>query len=317
MTLQSGIIGVQGIGVHIPPGRASNSDRLTDFGIEAAFLDNKIGVQKRAIMGDEETAVGMCLKAAADLVERGGPSLDSVECVVVVTQNPGIQIPHLSAQLHGTLGLRSECACFDVSLGCSGYVYGLAAIQAFMQQNGLRHGLLFTADPYSSIIDLADKNTALLFGDAATCTWIGPDPVFTTGKFTFGTMGVEHAALTCARNGRLFMNGRAIFNFAAKQVPSDITRLLSMNGAAIGDIDEFIFHQGSKYIVDTLAKLLQLDRTRVAFDMTDYGNTVSSSIPLILAKSMTRPENRRLVLSGFGAGLSWASALLTRPNVCS
>ncbi|MES2568557.1 MAG: ketoacyl-ACP synthase III, partial [Verrucomicrobiota bacterium] len=144
----------------------------------------------------------------AALQERGAPAMEEVDCMVVITQNPGVQIPHLSARLHGLLGLRESCACFDISLGCSGYVYGLAAVQAFMLTHGLRHGLLLTADPYSPIINAADKNTALLFGDAATCTWIGPEPLLTSGRFTFGTMGIDHAELTCPPGGHLSMNGR-------------------------------------------------------------------------------------------------------------
>jgi 3-oxoacyl-[acyl-carrier-protein] synthase-3 len=108
------------------------------------------------------------------------------------------------------------------------------------------------------------------------------------------------------------MNGRAVFNFAAKTIPADIRKLLELNAVALGDVDRFIFHQGSRYIVDTLRKLLQIDPARVALDIADYGNTVSSSIPLILAQELARPQTVRLVISGFGAGLSWSSALLTR-----
>ncbi len=114
------------------------------------------------------------------------------------------------------------------------------------------------------------------------------------------------------------MNGRAIFNFAARYVPADIRKLLADNAVPLAEVDRFIFHQGSKYIVDTLTRLLALDPARVAFDILGYGNTISSSIPLILAQELDRVESRRVVLSGFGAGLSWASALLTRtsPTAC-
>jgi 3-oxoacyl-[acyl-carrier-protein] synthase III len=177
---------------------------------------------------------------------------------------------------------------------------------------GLKQGLLFTADPYSPIIDESDKNTSLLFGDAATVTWIGPDPNLVAGRFTFGTIGAEQGELTCLPGGKLYMNGRAVFNFAAHYVPADIRKLAAINGVELNEIDRFIFHQGSKYIVDTLTRLLQLAPNRVALDLREYGNTVSSSIPLILAREIEQPENRRLALCGFGAGLSWASTLLTR-----
>ena len=306
------MIGIRNIGTYIPAGRIENRTRLAEFEIDAAFLEGKIGVHNRAIKAPDETTAGLCVKAAQNLAERGGPAMESIECIVVVTQNPGTQIPHVAARLHGALGLPTRCASFDISLACSGYVTALSIVQAFMREHGLRNALLFTADPYSSIIDPADKNTALLFGDAATCTWLGENPVFTTGRFTFGTIGAESSELTSPAAGPLYMNGRAIFNFAAKQIPADIRRLLVENETLPGDVDRFIFHQGSKFIIDTLTKLLQLDPARVPLAIADCGNTVSSSIPLILAGEITNPDARRIVLCGFGAGLSWSSTLLTR-----
>ncbi len=307
-------IGIKGIGCYIPEARANNAERLSDFEIEESFLIDKLGVRQRAIKAPGEDTLALCLNAFENLQSHAPLAIDQIDCLVVVTQNPGIRIPHVSARLHGALGVGETCACFDISLGCSGYVYSLSAIESFMSANDLRNGLLFTADPYSPIIDAADKNTALLFGDAATCTHLGSDPVFETGKFTFGTIGTESAELTCPGSGSLSMNGRAVFNFAAKTIPGDIRNLLERNQTDLAAIDRFIFHQGSKYIVDTLTKLMRLDPSKVALDILDYGNTVSSSIPLILAQELERPHIRRVVLSGFGAGLSWASALLTRTD---
>lgn len=307
-------LGIKGIGTYIPAGRAANSERIADFEIDETFLEQKLGVVTRSIKAAAESTTDLCLQSFADLQSKGGPNLSEIDCVIVVTQNPEVRIPHVSAVIHGRLGLKESCACFDISLGCSGYVYGLATIQAFMQTHGYQTGLLFTADPYSPIIDSSDKNTSLLFGDAATVTWIGTDPLFTTGRFTFGTIGRDHAELTCGSNGQLFMNGRAVFNFAAHYVPADIRKLASLNEVALEDIDRFVFHQGSKYIIDTLTRLLRLPVNRVALDLREYGNTVSSSIPLILQRELSQSENQRIALCGFGAGLSWASTLLTRAN---
>ena len=111
---------------------------------------------------------------------------------------------------------------------------------------------LFTADPYSKIIDPDDKNTTLLFGDAAAVTLISEQPKFVSGKFTFGTMGTECEKLVC-NDGVLFMNGRAVFNFAAKVVPGDIRQVAAQNDLTLEDIDLFLLHQGSKIIVETIA----------------------------------------------------------------
>ena len=180
-----------------------------------------------------------------------------------------------------------------------------------MESNGFKSGLLFTADPYSKIVDPDDKNTAMLFGDAATVTLISDEPQFVAGKFSFGTSGKEGHALSC-KDGTLEMNGRAVFSFSARTVPLDVRKVVEGNDLNLNDIDKFVFHQGSKYIVDTISQRLGLPAEKVAFDMYEYGNTVSSSIPLILESEIMDANNNHIVISGFGVGLSWASTVLNR-----
>src|SRR3546814_2884839 len=116
-------------------------------------------------------------------------ALNEIQVLVVVTQNPDNNLPHVAAQVHGKAALPEQCAAFDVSLGCSGYVYGLSIITSFMAVNGFERGVLITADPYSKIVDKNDKNTRLLFGDAATATLISNEPLLVAGPFSFGTTG--------------------------------------------------------------------------------------------------------------------------------
>ncbi len=228
----------------------------------------------------------------------------------MVTQNPDFNIPHTSAIVHGKLDLPQECACFDISLGCSGYVYGLSNIISFMKNNDLKNGLLFTADPYSEIVDKEDKNTALLFGDGATVTYINDDAKFIPIDFSFGTNGSAYKELLC--EDKFYMNGRAVFSFTATTIPKHIKAILQKNELEDNNIDKYILHQGSKYIVDTIRKRLKVDESKVPFDMHEYGNTISSSIPIILEKEMCKDENKIMVLSGFGVGLSWGSAIIKR-----
>ncbi len=305
------MIGIKAIASYIPENRISNYDRKAEFEIDDSFICDKIGVQRRAVKGKDEATSDLCVKAFNNLSNKIVVNKSDISVLVVVTQNPDTNIPHTAAIVHGKLDLPVSCACFDISLGCSGYVYALSVIQSFMKDNDMKHGLLFTADPYSTIVDQNDKNTALLFGDAATVTLISDKPLYTAGKFTFGTIGEDYKELICI-DKRLYMNGRAIFNFCAKNVPEDIHALLKENNLELKDIDKFIFHQGSRYMIDAISKRLKLDAGKVPFDMLDYGNTVSSSIPIILEKEMTLNENRTIVLSGFGVGLSWASGIIKR-----
>ena len=234
-----------------------------------------------------------------------------IDVLIVVTQNPDTNIPHASAIVHGKLKLPERCACFDVSLGCSGFVYGLSIIQSFMRENHFQKGLLFTSDPYSKIVDKDDKNTSLIFGDASSVTLISDKPLYTLEGITFGTLGKDYRELTCINN-KLSMNGRAVFNFVMTYVPDDIRMLLDRKKIRLQDIDTFVFHQASKHLVDTLSARLNLDRKKVVFDVYEYGNTVSSTIPIILEKELTKAQNNFILISGFGVGLSWASGILKR-----
>ncbi len=305
------MIGIEEIGVYIPAKKISNYSRKEKFDITEEFIKDKIGVERVAIKNHLEESSDLCVKAFENLVKKTSLNPAEIQVAIVVTQNPDYNLPHTSAIVHGHLGLPSDCACFDISLGCSGFVYALSIIQSFMDANKFTKGILFTADPYSKIIDPDDKNTSLIFGDAACATLLTDKPVYSTMDFTFGTMGKLHKDLICADN-TLYMNGRAVYNFAARVITEDVMKILAKTKLGIDDIDRYLFHQGTKFIVDTLAKRLSLDPSKVVYDMYDYGNTVSSSIPILLEKELCQPQHKTILISGFGVGLSWSSAILQR-----
>ena len=306
-------LGIEEIASYIPSNRISNYSMKESFGIDDSFIENKLGVDQKALKEAEEDTSHLCVEAYVNLTKKKPIVRNDIEALVVVTQNPDMKIPHVSAIVHGKLDLSEACACFDISLGCTGFVHGLSIIHSFMQHNGFKKGLLFTADPYSKIIDKNDKNTFLLFGDAATVTLISDNPLFVTGKFSFGTIGKQFNELFC-HGEFLYMNGRSVFNFSAKYIPLDVSAVLKRNNMTLNDIDRFVFHQGSKFIVDAISKSLKLSKDKVPFDICSYGNTVSSSIPLILEKEMKKDNNINLLASGFGVGLSWASTILKRKD---
>jgi len=306
------MIGIQAIGTYIPAGRIDNRERATQFEVDESFLREKSGMLRLAIREPNEETSDLCRKAFVDLQRKVALRPEEVDCIVVCTQNPdGHGLPHTSAAVHAALGLPDACAAFDISLGCSGFVYGLSAIQCFMEGNGFRRGVLFTADPYSKIIDPQDKSTSLLFGDAAAATLISDTPIWRTGRFMFGSHGQDRDAIQVdPATGKLSLNGRAVFTFSATVVPNNIKTMLEANGLSIDDIDYFALHQGSRYIVDTIRKRLGIAEQKAPFVAADYGNTVCSSIPIIL--STAPAELRRIVIAGFGVGLSWASSVLYR-----
>lgn len=304
------MLGIESIAFYIPDMKKSNYDLKDQFEIDDDFIENKIGVKYHALKDKGFKSSDMCVKAFENMQRQSDVNIEEIECCIVVTQNPDFNIPHTSAIVHGKLGLPENCAAFDISLGCSGYVYGLSNIIAFMKSNGMKKGLLFTSDQYSDIVDENDKNTALLFGDAATVTLIGKDATFIPVDFSFGTNGKDFKELVC--EDKLYMNGRAVFSFTATTAPKHIQALLEKNDLTDENIEKYFLHQGSKYIVDTIRKRLKVNEEKVPFDMAEYGNTVSSSIPIMLANEMASLPKGNMVLSAFGVGLSWASAIIKK-----
>ncbi|WP_303722853.1 3-oxoacyl-ACP synthase III family protein [Malonomonas rubra] len=305
------MIGIEDIGYFIPDGRISNYERKEQFSIDDNFIENKIGIKRISQKSSSEETSDLCVKAFEALEARSKLNRVDIEALVVVTQNPDKNIPHTSAIVHDKLDLPSNCACYDISLGCSGFVYGLSVFEAFMSANGLKKGVLITADPYSKVVDPTDKNTALLFGDAAAATLVSDDPVFVSGATTFGTIGKDRGSLEVDGQGYLHMNGRAVFNFAAKTIPKDLCQMAEKNQVNLQEIDCFLLHQGSKIIVETIANKLGIEKTKVPYKIQETGNTIGSSIPLLLQDELNGPANL-IAISGFGVGLSWASSLLRR-----
>lgn len=310
------MIGISEIATYIPSGFESNLDKLEKFAINRDFIDEKIGVYRVSRKAPDEDTSDLCAASFAQLRRKCGIEPGDVDCIVVCTQNPdGRGLPHVSALLHGRLGLPRRCASFDVALGCSGYVYTLSIVKAFMEANGFRTGLLFTADPYSKIIDPDDKNTALLFGDGAAVTLMTHSrvglPLLTPTAFDVDSNGLLASAL-CNVDGRLRMNGRQVFTYSVTTVPESVRNLLDKAGLGTQAIDFFLFHQGSKYIVDAIGKRLELPADKIARNMTDHGNTVSSTIPILLEPLVHDARAQRIVASGFGVGLSTATCLLER-----
>lgn len=306
-------IGIKSIASYIPSGRINNIAQAAYFDRDEAFVHAKIGTATLSVKGANEETSDLAAQAVQNLLDKTPElRLEDIDALVVVTQNgDGEGLPHTSAIVQHKIGLRSDVACFDVSLGCSGFVYGLYVIKGFMETMGYRNGLLITADPYSKIMNRQDRVTTLLFGDAATATWIGEDPVWAMGPARFGTDGggAEHLVV---KDGHFHMNGRQVFNFASHKIVPHMESVLAEAGLSLDSVDAYCLHQGSGVIVDALAKKLGENGERVIKDLFGIGNTVSSTIPLLMERYAFNSDWKNLVMSGFGVGLSWGSAVLIR-----
>jgi len=324
--------GIKSIATYFPKNRVYNEELIKRFGLSTEFLMDKVGVLTRAVADKGETTSDMCF-AAAKLLFSKNPALNpsAVDLLVVCTQNPDYRLPHTSALLQDRLNLPNSVAAFDINLGCSGYIYCLAVCKSLIESLGFENVVLLTADPYSKILDPEDSSSAAVFGDAATATWLSNRADNAIGLFTFGTDGSRAGDLMIKGGGVKFpffgpgsnpsregledpflrMNGKRLFRFIKKTVPNDVKKCLEKNRIRIDEIDYFIFHQASKYAVDSLREDLNLEESKVVCDMLHSGNTISSSIPWVLQTVLEKEgPGKKIILSGFGVGLSWGSCLI-------
>lgn len=300
--------GIAAIGTYLPERRLDNVEAATRFGFANDFLHSKIGVLAPARKSPDQETSDLCVEAFKNLSRAERGDLQDLNLIVVVTQNPdGHGLPHTSAIVHRKLSLPKTCFAFDISLGCSGFVAALAIVKGYLTSTGGRRAILFTADPYSKVQDPEDKNTALIFSDGAAAVLIQESSRWLIGSaFDLGTDGQKSSALQVGSENRLSMNGRAVFDFCATNVPGSVNRVLQAADLSKEDVDAWVFHPGSKYIVDTIRQRLGIPA--IPFP-APYGNTVSSSIPMILSE-MDPARQRTVVMSGFGVGLSWATTVV-------
>lgn len=307
------MLGIESIGIYIPKNKINNLEQADRFETDRVFLEQKIGAIDLPRFDKEETITTACTAAFHHLVQKTNVKTSEIECVILCTQNPDHQgLPHNSAGIHAALNLPESCACFDIGLGCSGYVYGLSIIQSFMAANGMKKGILFTCDPYSRILNENDKNTSLLFGDAASATLISNTPNYQLVATKFSTRGKDANALI-KKNGHLEMDGRSVFNFALQDVPKQIQKILLETEIDANEVDLFLLHQGSKFMLENVIKRAGIPKEKAPIRLEKTGNTVSSSIPLLLEEDLTK-KPKTILMTGFGVGLSWATAIYKHVN---
>lgn len=306
------MIGIHAIGTYVPSIKLDNFQQGRRFGHDETFVKSKIGAERLPQIPQEMDTSDMAVRAVRSLANTHDLDLSLVEALVVVTQNgDGEGLPHTSAVVQHKLGLDSKVAAFDLSLGCSGYVYGLSVLRGLMEVQGMRNAILVTADPYSKIIERDDRVTSLLFGDAASATWLSNCGLWKFGRGLFETDG-GGATNLIVREGKLNMNGRQVFNFASKTVPRQIRECLNFYGFDENEIDAYCMHQGSKSIVEVVASRFPDVKDRFVCDIRNTGNTVSSSIPLLLPDIMSNEKINKILVSGFGVGLSYATNILIK-----
>jgi 3-oxoacyl-[acyl-carrier-protein] synthase III len=316
---------IAGVSTCVPARTVDNVDLGKDYGAdEVRKVVAMAGVQYRHVVDAGTTSADLCYEAAARLLAKLGWAPETVTGLIMVTQSPDYFLPSSACMIHKWLGLSDQCAAFDVGLGCSGYPYGLYLAATMLKAGGHGRILMLHGETPSLFPSADDHATTLLFGDAGSATALEASTrAEDHGIFALHTDGSGYDGLIMrgggfrdrnpanARDRHLFMDGGAIFNFTIKRVPALIRDTLAHAQIEVTDVDWYLFHQSNRFIMKHLAKKCGLPDGRVPFVLDRFGNSGGPSVALALTQGVTRGEPRslRVMMLGYGVGLSWGSAL--------
>ena len=322
------------ISYYLPDATLSNEDLVKNFPKwNAEKVAQKVGINVRHISDPDETAGDMAVKAAKILFEKDQVSPLNIDFILFCTQSPDFHLPSTACLIQDKLGVPCSAGALDFDLGCSGYEYGLAMAKGLILGDMAKNVLLLTAETYTKYIHPDDKGNRSIFGDAASASLISTSGFAEIGNFVFGTDGRGATNLMVKSGGArqkeklgdisiensgyikssdyLYMNGPEIFNFTLDVVPSLVKNVLEKNCIQQEDIDEYIFHQANKFMLDTIRKVASLPKDKFYVNLFQTGNTVSSTVPIALKNYVDGGGTaKRVMLAGFGVGYSWSGCVI-------
>jgi 3-oxoacyl-[acyl-carrier-protein] synthase III len=323
----NGAISITGIGAYAPDRVLTNDDLSQMMDTSDEWIVERTGIRERRIAAESQALSDLALPASRDALEQAGVDAATVDLVIVATVTPDMMFPSTAAILADKLG-APDAAAYDLSAGCTGFMYAVAQGYGMVAAGLARHALVVGGDVLSKILDWTDRRTAVLFGDGAGAVVLervseggflgfelgadgsgGPQLFIPAG----GSREPASAETIAERKHFVQMNGREVFKFATRVLVSSAQKVLAECGKTVDDVDVYIPHQANVRIIDHAAEKLGIPKEKIVVNVDRYGNTSSGSIPLALADAQAdgRLRDGALVLmTGMGAGLTWGSGLI-------
>lgn len=314
---------IMGTGSAVPKKTWTNDDLSKLVETSDEWIYTRTGIKNRQMVSGEEDVVTLAYEAAQKALEDSGVQAEEIQLILVATCSSEHYFPSAACQVQAALGAKNAAA-MDLSAACSGFLFALHTAHAYISSGIYEKVLVIGAETLSKIVDWTDRSTCVLFGDAAGACVVGKDDVGIEGfvQWSDGERGsvlsaaaatLETPEMKAHAEHPLFMDGQEVFRFAVKTVPEGIRQVLQKENVPIEEVDWFILHQANRRIIQSVAKRLGVEEEKFPMNLQEHGNTSAASIPLLLdewnrQKKIERGD--RLILSGFGAGLTWGATLL-------
>ena len=319
---------IAGLGMYVPDTVVTNQDLSRTLDTSDEWIRSRTGIAERRVARPEETTASMAIAAANQALRSAGVAPDEVDLVLVATATPDHPFPATASLVQAGIGAGRAGAC-DLNAACSGFVYALSLADGCIRAGLQRTVLVIGAETFSRIVDWNDRATCVLFGDGAGAVVLrATDREFGLLAATAGSDGSRADLLLVPAGGsrlpassdtiqeRLHMvrmDGREIFRFAVAALPRMTAEVVAAAGWTLADVDLFVAHQANVRIIQSAARTLGLPEEKVYLNVHRYGNTSAASIPIALCEAVEEgrlAEGDRVVLAGFGSGLSWAACAL-------
>ena len=307
---------ILGFGGYQPDKVVTNDDlaKLVDTNDE--WIRARVGIQSRRFARDDETVADMAEAAGAKALAASGLEPSEVDLVIVATCSTESPMPNVAASVAYRLGIPAPGA-YDLNAACAGFCYGIGAASDSVRAGSARNVLVIGAEKMTSWIDMTDRSTCIIFADGAGAAVVGQSESAGIGPVVWGSAGDQAQKITIeGRNGSLKQDGQAVFRWATTAIAPVALEACRRAGVTPADITAFVPHQANLRIIEAIAKKLGIPRERVADDIIHAGNTSSASIPLALSRmaeqGRLQPGTPALLIA-FGAGLSYASQVVTVP----
>lgn len=298
---------------------------------------DKVEIYQRRFADDKTCSSDLCFAAAQKLIEDNNIDKSEIDLLIFISQTPDYRMPATSVLLQNRLGLPNSTVAFDINLGCSAFIYGLSVAYSMLSAGNFRKALILDGETRSKVYSPKDRRTAFLFGDGGVAALVERDNKFGESFFSLNSDGSrgdlikinaggyrmpssaetikekvvdEYGNIRSEEQG--YMNGSDVFNFVITEIPKDIKNIFSLSGKEIANCDFYVFHQANNFINKFLAKKLKLDPAKIPSTVSKYGNTSSVSVPLTIVDQLKdrMNGNRTLLLSAFGVGMTWATAIV-------
>jgi 3-oxoacyl-[acyl-carrier-protein] synthase III len=319
LTLPAGPTGTRILGLgHYRPANVVTNDDLVARGVDTndEWIRTRVGITERRWADPGETIVDMAEQAGSKALAASGVSAEDVDLVIVATCTMPTPVPSAAPNLANRLGMTAPAA-YDVSSGCSGFVYSLAAASAAVMAGQARHALVVASERFSGWLDMTDRSTCIILADGAGAAVVGPSDSPGIGPIVAGSDGAQWDTIAIDEEARTFrQEGAAVYRWATGQMAPIGLEACRRAGVDPADIAAFVPHQANLRIIDALTRRIGLPNAKVADDIVTSGNTSAASIPLALSRMVERGEiasGAPVLLLGFGSGLAYAGQVVLAP----